>query len=190
MRTGDVGVLTAAAQRGDRAAFGALYAAYYARAYHWLLAEGHQPVDAADWTQEAFLKAFQAIGRTRPDLRFYPWLLAILKNLVRDAWRHRHGRSVRMCRLLLPEAEDLLVAPPLPRGSAAQALWQRVLPLLRPAYRQVLMCQCAGWSIAETAQRLGTTTNTVKNRRYHARQQLRALIVTHIPPEERPVWMS
>src|SRR3970040_188968 len=51
--------------------------------------------DAEDVTQEAFVKAYHALGRFRQDSPFRPWLLRIVRNEALNQ-RRAHGRQDRL----------------------------------------------------------------------------------------------
>lgn len=62
----------------DPAAFGVLYERYRNRIYWYLLAHTHSVEDAADLTQQVFLRAFDALHQYRPHKgAFFVWLMAI-----------------------------------------------------------------------------------------------------------------
>lgn len=68
-------------RRGRRAAFEPLVRRYGPRAYRFAVAMVGDAEEAKDLSQEAFIRAFGAIGRFDSSRPFYPWLLAILRNL-------------------------------------------------------------------------------------------------------------
>jgi len=82
-----------AAQAGDQAAFGWLVHRHQRRAY--AVARGivlnHE--DAEDAVQDAFLHAFRALDRFRPDQAFGAWLHRIVANAALDLTRRRKVRD-------------------------------------------------------------------------------------------------
>ena len=48
--------------------------------------------DAMDVAQDAMLRFFTSLSRFDRERRVQPWLLAIVRNLVRDLWRPRKRR--------------------------------------------------------------------------------------------------
>jgi len=72
--------LVMASKAGDSAAFGELVARYdrklFRIAYHII----HNPDDAQDVVQEAFIKVFQNLGQFRADSKFSTWLYRIVVN--------------------------------------------------------------------------------------------------------------
>lgn len=89
---GQKSVLVARAQAGDRAAMSQLIAEQQTYVYSIALSLMRRPEDAADLTQEAFLRLFQAIGSYRGETKFTTWLYRLVTNLGLDALRRR-GRS-------------------------------------------------------------------------------------------------
>ena len=78
------------AARADPAAFDALYRRYVARIYRYARAHTPGEDDAADLTQQIFLKALDALPRYRErGLPFAAWLFRIARNAAVDAHRRR-----------------------------------------------------------------------------------------------------
>src|SRR5437762_14308387 len=69
-----------AVQRGDREAFDRLVERYQRDVYRLCYRYVNNHHDASDMAQEAFLKAFRAIGRFRGDSAFSTWLYRIAVN--------------------------------------------------------------------------------------------------------------
>ncbi|MFI5239677.1 MAG: RNA polymerase sigma factor, partial [Gemmatimonadales bacterium] len=89
----DERALTAAAQRGDQAAFGMLVRLHSKRAYAVARAIVTVHEDAEDAVQEAFVRAYQAIDRFNLDQAFGPWLNRIVANAALDLARRRKVRT-------------------------------------------------------------------------------------------------
>ena len=75
--------------RGDPEAFAELVSLFSARVFNVALRFTGDRAEAEDLTQEAFLRAFAALPRSRAELPFRPWLLQIAVNLCRDWARHK-----------------------------------------------------------------------------------------------------
>jgi len=86
------------ARGGDLDAYEALVRRHQPIAYRTaVLVAG--PADAEDAVQEAFVKAYKALGRFRADGSFRPWLLRIVANEASNARRsagRRYGLAVRV----------------------------------------------------------------------------------------------
>jgi RNA polymerase sigma-70 factor (ECF subfamily) len=78
---------------GDTSAYDALVSHYLRRVVSiaWNIVRNAH--DAEDLAQEAFVKAYRAIGRFRSDEPFGPWIYRIVTNLSLDLLKHR--RRVR-----------------------------------------------------------------------------------------------
>jgi RNA polymerase sigma-70 factor, ECF subfamily len=85
----DQRALIAAAQDGDRAAYGELYRRF-APTVHGVLLARVAPDAVNDLLQDVFLKAMLAIGKLHDHDHFGAWLCAIARNCARDFYRdHR-----------------------------------------------------------------------------------------------------
>lgn len=92
--TDELAELVAMARAGDRLAFDDLVKATYAGAFTLATRLMGNGEDASDVVQDAYLRAFRAIGRFRGDARFTTWLYRIVANCAATALgrrgRHRH----------------------------------------------------------------------------------------------------
>jgi RNA polymerase sigma factor (sigma-70 family) len=133
--------------------------------------------DAEDAAQEAFVKAYAALGRFRPGAPFRPWLLQIVANEARN----RRRSAGRRAGLAVRAAEDRRSddAAPSPE-SAVLATERRTLLIgainaLRDDDREVIGARYfLELSESETAEALGIPRGTVKSRLSRALERLRA----------------
>jgi RNA polymerase sigma factor (sigma-70 family) len=132
--------------------------------------------DAEEATQDAFVKAWRALGRFRRDAPFRPWLLTIVANEARNRRRaagRRAGLALRAAAerpsgdaATSPEAALLLGAR---RSELVEALGA-----LDERDRTVLACRyLLELSEDETAATLGCRPGTVKSRTSRALGRLR-----------------
>ncbi len=77
---------------GDEAALSALVNRHHGSAYRVAMSLLHEDDAAQDVVQDAFLKAFRALGTFRGDASFRTWLLTITANEARGALRKRGRR--------------------------------------------------------------------------------------------------
>lgn len=78
------------AARHDPAAFAALYQRYFARIYRYLRIRLRSEEDAADLTQQVFLKALDALPRYQSrSAPFAAWLFTIARRTLADRFRRR-----------------------------------------------------------------------------------------------------
>jgi RNA polymerase sigma-70 factor (ECF subfamily) len=168
--------LVAQAKRGDTRAFGTLVEEHQTIAFRTAYLLAGSAADAEDAVQEAFVKAYAALGRFRPGAPFRPWLLAIVANEARN----RRRSAGRRDRLALRAAEDPLSGDAVPSPEAAlldaerrEKLLQAVNDL-REDDRMAIGCRYfLGLSEEETAAALGWRRGTVKSRTSRALDRLR-----------------
>src|SRR2546430_16213927 len=78
-----------AIKRGHRSSYDYLVAKYTKRVVSIAWNIVRNPHDAEDLAQEAFVRAFEKIGRFRSSERFGPWIYRIVTNLALDVVKHR-----------------------------------------------------------------------------------------------------
>jgi len=81
--------LVAQSLRGDAQAFAELVTRYTAPIFNLAFRLTSDRAEAENVTQEAFLRAYTALPRSRTDLAFKPWLFQIAVNLCRDLARKK-----------------------------------------------------------------------------------------------------
>lgn len=72
-------------QRGERSAFDVLVLRYQQKVLKLVLRYVRDPMEAEDVAQEAFIKAYRAIGSFRGDSAFYTWIYRIAINTAKNA---------------------------------------------------------------------------------------------------------
>ena len=77
-------LLVQTVQQGDRRAFDALVLRYQQRIVKLVMRYVHDPVEAQDVAQEAFIKAYRALPSFRGDSAFYTWLYRIGINTAKN----------------------------------------------------------------------------------------------------------
>lgn len=154
--------LVAAAQAGDRAAYGRLYDRF-APMVHGLLLARVPRGDVDDLVQDVFLQAMRRLSSLRSAEAFSGWIATIARNRARDHWR-RGEDTVEL-------PEDVSGAPH-PEGDALAVLAAiRVLP---EAYRETLVLRLVeGMTGPEIAERTGLTPGSVRVNLHRGIQMLR-----------------
>lgn len=144
--------------------------------------------DAEDIAQEAFVRAFRALGtfdETRP---VRPWLLSIAANLARNR-RRSLGRYLRVLTRAVHDGPEPVAA--IGERSAQQweadILWQAVRRLPAPDQEIIYLRFFLDLSEAESACTLDIAQGTVKSRLHRALGRLRAIVDVDFPAlrEER-----
>jgi RNA polymerase sigma-70 factor (ECF subfamily) len=99
--------LVARAQAGDVGAMTQIISEQQTYVYSIALSLMRRPEDAADLTQEAFLRLFQAIGSYRGETKFTTWLYRLVTNLGLDALRRRGRRHEAVLDDETPDVPDV-----------------------------------------------------------------------------------
>jgi RNA polymerase sigma-70 factor, ECF subfamily len=81
------------AQAGERAALAELVQSQQTYVYSIAMSLMHNPADAADMTQEAFIRLLRSLGTYRAETKFTTWLYRLVTNICLDGLRRR-GRAV------------------------------------------------------------------------------------------------
>ncbi len=170
--------LVEACQAGEASAFDVLVARWEDKirglAYRFLGSEE----EARDVAQEAFLKAYRALGGFKREARFSSWLYQIATNLCRDRLRRRRTRAT----VSLEELEETGPVIMETRPGAHERLLQldlarvvrRAVHALPEEQREVVILkEYQGLTFLEIAQALDLPVSTVKTRLYRGLGQLR-----------------
>lgn len=171
--------------KGNVNDFEKLVTAYEKNVYNIALRMVGDPEDAADMTQETFIKAYRALSGFRGDSKFSSWLYRIASNVCLDFLRSR-SRHPQVS--LSGADEDDRTAFELPDMSQnpeeqlmkklSMEAVRRGLGQLPEQQRQILVLrELGGLSYAELAQTLGLEEGTVKSRIFRARKRLCALLL-------------
>jgi RNA polymerase sigma-70 factor, ECF subfamily len=160
-----------ASQRGDREAFDRLVEHYQRDVYRLCYRYVNNHHDASDLAQEAFLKAYRAIGRFRGDSAFSTWLYRIAVNTC---------LNFRAARKLPSEPLEVDV-PDRRRGVAARLEDEELSQQVREAVSRLPEKQRATLILKiyhdltheEVAAILGSSVGTVKANLFHALGNLR-----------------
>jgi RNA polymerase sigma factor (sigma-70 family) len=170
------------ARRGDVAAYEELVHTYQGIAFRTAYLIAGTAADAEDAAQEAFVKAYRALGRFRPGAPFRPWLLQIVANEARNRRRSAGRRSALALRAAAQESSG--DAAPSPEAALVASERRRellaALERLREEERLVLACRFfLDLSEEETAAALGVRRGTVKSRQSRALARLREEMGAH-----------
>lgn len=136
--------------------------------------------------QDAFLKAYRALGRFRRGAPFRPWLFAIVVNEARNARRTGQRRRHLAERLASGERPPVVASPELDVLDADERrLLIAAVQRLPRRQREAVACRYfLELSEAETAQVLGIARGTVKSRLSRALRLLRTDLADAGTPAE------
>jgi RNA polymerase sigma-70 factor (ECF subfamily) len=171
------------AQSGEAAALDELARSCRQQAYVCALQLLGNPDDALDVAQDAMVRFFRSLGRFDPKRPVRPWLLQIVRNLVRDRARRKR---VRRTESLEPADDDALRFEPRDESPDPEALAERqqlqrlvwgCLQELPTQYREALVLRdYQDFSYAEIASTLQIPRGTVMSRLHRARRLLHDLV--------------
>jgi RNA polymerase sigma-70 factor (ECF subfamily) len=171
--------LARAAAGGDPGAFEALYRRHAGRV-HGVVARlvGHDRGRAEDLTQEAFVRAWQALPAYRFESAFSTWLHRLAVNTALMDLRARRSRPQAD---VDDEALDRLGAPDSAgHGTALTLDLERAVASLPPRARAVLVLfDVEGWKHEEIAEALGMAVGSSKAQLHRARGLLREKLDSH-----------
>jgi RNA polymerase sigma-70 factor (ECF subfamily) len=171
------------AQAGDVSAFEQLFEQYQRGIYNTIYQMVRSDADAADLTQDVFVRAWKSLPRLQTPEAFAGWLYRIATNLTRN-WI-RDNRRVRQDSLDQPFSEEddggqRDIADPsgdpmaLTQTQATKEAVQRAVQGLSEDHRMVVtLHHLEGMSVEEIAQIMNCSVGTVKSRLSRARDHLR-----------------
>ncbi len=176
--------LAALAQGGDRMAFGVITQRCNQRLFRIARSVVGDDDEAEDVLQEAYLRAFAAIGRFRGEASLFTWLTRITLNEARGRLRKRRPSVALETLEAAQESGAALVAFPRsirglsPEREAARSETRRLMEAaideLPEAFRLVfILREIEDCTVEETAGQLGLRPETVRTRLFRARKLLR-----------------
>jgi len=163
---------------GDREAFSILVDAYKGPLFRLALRMTGSAQDADDLTQEAFLRAFQTLGRFRIGERFFPWLYTVSLNVIRNHLRKARALAEGTAGKGLPESTD-------PRDDPSAAAIGReqgrrlqgyLLRLPVPVREALILRFYDGMAFEEIASVTGDTISSAKMKVYRGLEKIRAMM--------------
>ncbi len=184
----------ALAQQGDSDAFASLVRCYEEMAFRVAYLIVADAAEAEDVTQEAFMRAFRALGRFDTRQPFRPWLLRIVSNLARNSRRSAGRREAVRQRY---EQGRLSTHTPSPEQEIveedeARRVWQATAALSDEDQTLLYLRYYLDLPEREAAVIIGRPVGTVKSRAHRALRRLRRIIEERYPdlapsaPTERP----
>jgi RNA polymerase sigma factor (sigma-70 family) len=187
-RTGRTDLMDRAAS-GDDAAFGQLALDVQDDLYRFALAHGLKGADAAEVTQETFLRAYRARDAWRKGSDVSGWLYGIAMNVVREFHRRNRRRGTEGLELDELAATDCdrpgrigQSSPDVPEevdAAMSKQVLAEALDLLPPRQHEAVVCRfLMGMSLQETADVMGCAEGTIKAAVFAALENLRKILKT------------
>lgn len=160
--------LVEACRRGDPGAFDELVRTTYRSVYSLAYRIVGNADDAADVTQDTYVRAWRSLRGFRGDANLSTWLYRVASNV---ALTHLKRRA----RAAIPTGDDMPdvpVADSTEQQADAEMLETALARLPAGARAVVVMKDVYGLSCEEIAKEMGTTEGAVKVRLFRARQRL------------------
>jgi RNA polymerase sigma-70 factor (ECF subfamily) len=168
------------ARQGDQTAFAEIYQHFERPIYSLIYRLMGNAEDAFDITQDVFVKAYKALGKTTPDLNLSAWLHRIASNTCLDVLRRRkivrwlpwdpttHANITPASESDEPERRLM--------GEETRLQVQAVLIQMNERYRLCLVLrEYQELSCEEIADIMGTSRQAVKSMLFRARDQFREI---------------
>ncbi|HYO61429.1 MAG TPA: RNA polymerase sigma factor [Actinomycetota bacterium] len=164
-------------KRGDEAAWKELVELTHREVYTLCLRILNDPADAAEATQDAYLKAWRGLRGFRGDAQFTTWLYRVASNAAISKHRSRRRRRVYE----VGAEDELLSAMPAAGSVEGTAEVRRDVEELEDAIRRlpdhyrtaVVLRDVYGMSIEEIANEMKITETAAKVRVHRARKKLK-----------------
>jgi RNA polymerase sigma-70 factor (ECF subfamily) len=161
-------LLIVRAAKGDQRAFEQLYRSHVDRVYGLCLRMTHNTATAEDCTQQAFIKAWDALPRFERRSAFTTWLHRIAVNVVLGQRRSRHEHEP-----VLAAVEEKLEGATFDTPMEVAEIEAAIRTLPQGARDVLVLSGIYGHSHAEIAQMLGVAEGTCKAQLHRARRLLR-----------------
>jgi RNA polymerase sigma-70 factor (ECF subfamily) len=178
--------LVARVQQGDKRAFEVLVLKYQHRIYSLISRFIRDADEVQDVAQEAFIKAYRALGAFRGDSAFYTWLYRIAINTAKNHLVSR-ARRPQGADLELEDAEHLESAAALRdiAGPESLAMTEQLRQAVDGAIRRLpedlrtalSLREFEGLSYEEIAEVMRCPVGTVRSRIFRAREAVDAEIL-------------
>ncbi|MBK6451238.1 MAG: RNA polymerase sigma factor RpoE [Proteobacteria bacterium] len=169
------------AQKNERGAFDLLVLKYQHKVVKLVARLLRDPTEAEDVAQEAFVKAYRALGSFRGDSAFYTWLYRIAVNTARNSIASRQRRPLDY-EAELSESEQNNVAARLKHDDTPEAtvLSEEIRQTVNSAIEHlpedlrtaIVLREIEGLSYEEIAAAMDCPVGTVRSRIFRAREAI------------------
>ena len=187
----DVLSLVTRAKSGDLSAFDSLIVRYRNRLYSVIYNMTMNADDAADLTQESFVKAFRSLAKFKEKSSFYTWLYRIGVNLTLTHLKKRKIRQFFSFDNVSDDGginKDLEAVSSTSSTSVKKALNNELHEKLNEALSKlsdkhrtiVVLFEIDGLGHKEIAKIMKCTDGTVRSRLFYAKQQLQSYLSEYL----------
>ncbi|EDY81712.1 RNA polymerase sigma factor, sigma-70 family [Verrucomicrobiia bacterium DG1235] len=183
-------VIVQKVQAGDVDAFDELVTKYRERIYAVVYNLTSNREDASDLTQDAFIKAFQSVGRFKGKSSFFTWLYRIALNTTLTHLRKNKLRRFFSFEKMNDEDHSAGFIEQLTTDSDSdkKALMNELQEKLNDAFQKlsvkhrtvITLYEIDGLSHKEIADIVGTSVGTVRSRLHYAKQFLQAELKDYV----------
>jgi RNA polymerase sigma-70 factor (ECF subfamily) len=169
-------------RHGDQSAFRQLFETYSPLVYRIIYRMVGSPDDAADLTQDVFVRAYERLHTLKDGQAFHAWITRLAVNLAHDKARRK---QITTFSLDAPppgcdEGSEWQIAADTPHhdthilSAELSARVQHALLTLSPDHRAVVVLHhLEGMAVEDIAKTVGVPTGTVKSRLARARAELK-----------------
>jgi len=168
-------------QQGDKSAFDLLVIKYQHKIIQLVNRYIKDPSEAQDVAQEAFIKAYRALGDFRGDSAFYTWLYRIAINTAKNYLVSRSRRNSDY-QVDIQDAEAIENAPQLQGMETPERLLlnQEIIDTIKTAIDNlpeemrtaIMLREFEGMSYEEIAVAMDCPVGTVRSRLFRAREAI------------------
>ncbi len=176
-------------QNGDKQAFNLLVQKYQFRIKNLISRFVKDPTEQEDIVQEAFIKAYRAIGRFRGDSAFYTWLYRIsvntAKNYLVASGRRPPAQDVDMDDVVHSRGADGLVESNAPdkvfeNDQLVDAVKRSIRDLPEELKEAIQLRELEGLSYEDIAEVMECPIGTVRSRIFRAREAIESAISDYV----------
>jgi RNA polymerase sigma-70 factor, ECF subfamily len=185
----DVGLIRRV-KRQEAGAFEELFNRYQKRVYNIVYGMVGNENDAAELTQDVFVRVFDTIDRLRAEEAFFTWLRTLAVNLCRDFLRRRpKARIESIDAKLTVDGEEIErefadtssdPAALLESKDTRAAVYRAIDSLPDDRRAIIILHHLEGMDVQEIAGTLGVPVGTVKSRLARAREHLRRRLASYV----------
>jgi RNA polymerase sigma-70 factor (ECF subfamily) len=168
-------------QQGDKSAYDLLVIKYQHRIIQLVNRYVKDPSEAQDVAQEAFIKAYRALGNFRGDSAFYTWLYRIAINTAKNYLVSR-SRRYSDYQIDVQDAEQVENAPQLKAMDTPENLLlnDEIVKVIKAAIEKlpeemkvaIMLREFEGMSYEDIAQTMECPVGTVRSRIFRAREAI------------------
>lgn len=166
-------------QKGNSQAYNLLVIKYQHKIRDVALKFTNNQADASDIAQEAFIKAYRAIGSFRGECSFYTWIYRITvntaKSFLESNSKHRYAVDVDAPEFESQDTQGVLTSNESPdrlieSDELKRVIFKALNELPSDLKQAIMLREIEGKSYDEIAETMKTPIGTVRSRIFRARQ--------------------